>query len=431
MTDQSAESIDREDRIDLVVNVASLGIVGLGGLVLIALIGAVWGSAGAGLFTELLAIWIVAAQLGVLGIQTSALRSTSLAEDHIRQREDVWSALLATGITGLLCGLIVAILSSPIGRILDDEDLRQALLMASPGVALFSINKVLIFSLNGLRHMRWVATANSTRMLGLLGFTGLVVWAQGAPRNLGLIMTVAEAVVFLVAMAGILFRYPPRFTNAWPRMRSHFIFGVKALPSGAILELNTRVDVLMLALFVSQSAVGVYGYALAFAEGHQQLAIVFRNQFNPRVARLLANHDLLGLRRLFESGGRLAVRALLVTAVAGLCGLPVILWLQPRGAEFASAPAIFAIIASGTIIGGRWIPFAMIRLQGGRPGAYSQLVFQVLCVNFAANLALIPFFGIYGAAGGTAISLVAMGLFSRSAMKRSIAEINPDASVHQ
>lgn len=425
------DPITRQERGDILLNTIALGIVGLGGLALIALIGGVWGSSGAGLFTELLAVWIIAAQIGVLGIQTSALRSTSIAETRLQKREAAWTAIFATCITGGSCSVFVALLANPIANAFGDDDLARALILASPGVFLFSLNKVVIFSLNGLRHMRLVAIANALRMTSLLTFTGLIVWLQLPVENLGFAMAASEGIVLLVAGFSLAIRYSPSFTNLRSNIRSHVVFGVKALPGGAILELNTRVDVLMLGLFVEPSLVGIYGYALAFAEGHQQIAVVFRNQFNPRIAGYIAQRDSSGLRDLFRRGGRACLRTLFATAIIGVCGFPLVLWLQPNGDEFAAAPTIFMIIAAGTVIGGRWLAFSMTQLQGGHPGAYSRLVFSVLSVNLFANLALIPFFGIYGAATGTAISLIAMGLFSKAAMKRSEATIQLGTSTDQ
>ena len=419
----------RRERVDLILNAGAIGFIGLGGLGLIALIGGVWGSEGVGLFTELLAIWIIAAQFGVLGIQTSALRSTSIAKTHLQKREAAWTAVFTTCITGGSCALLVAILADPIANAFGDEGLTQALTLASPGILLFSLNKVLIFSLNGLRHMRLVAVANALRMVILLFFTGLLFWFEIPIENLGLAMTAAEMVVFLVAGSSLALRYKPCLENLAANIRSHVSFGSKALPGGAILELNTRVDVLTLGLLVEQDLVGVYGYALAFAEGHQQIAVVFRNQFNPRIAGYLVRRDRFGLKALFRNGGRTCLNALLVTALMGVVGLPLVLMMQPKGDEFASAPMIFAIIATGTVLGGRWLPFSMIQLQGGRPGAYSRLVFNVLIINVLANLTLIPFLGIFGAAIGTSISLIAMGLLSRAAMGRVETAIQSEAAV--
>ena len=417
------DSNARGERIDILLNSVSLVIVGLSGLAVITMIGAIWGVSGAGFFTELLAIWVVVSQIAAMGVQNSVLRSTAIADSTREKRRETWSAIALALVTGSACAGLLALLAGPIAQLFGGGGLHRALLYISPGILLFALNKIVIFSLNGLHHMRLVALSNALRMASLLLITIAVAWMEQPIETIGLAMSGAEALVLLVAGLSLATRYPPTVGRLGSKMKSHAAFGIRSLPSGAFLELNSRIDVLVLGLFTQQSLVGIYGYALAFAEGHQQLTMVYRNQFNPRLAACLKRNDLEELRSLFRRGGRACLRTLSITAIVALCGFPIVLWLQPNGEKFAQAPAIFAIIATGTVAGGTWLPFSMIRLQAGHPGEYSRLILTVLCINIAINLTLVPILGIYGAAIGTAMSLLAMGLLARKAMRRAAANL--------
>ena len=54
----------------------------------------------------------------------------------------------------------------------------------------------------------------------------------------------------------------------------HLNFGVKGFLSGALAEVNTRVDVILLGLYTNFTIVGIYTFAATFAEGFSQISFV-------------------------------------------------------------------------------------------------------------------------------------------------------------
>ena len=59
-----------------------------------------------------------------------------------------------------------------------------------------------------------------------------------------------------------------------------------------LIELNTRVDIIMIGIFMSDEKVGIYSFAALFAEGFYQLLIVLQNIMNPIMARQFSNSKL-------------------------------------------------------------------------------------------------------------------------------------------
>ena len=72
-----------------------------------------------------------------------------------------------------------------------------------------------------------------------------------------------------------------------PGPRVHLVYGTKSAVSGMLLELNSRVDVLMIGYFLDDARVGIYSFASTLAEGVFQLLVVLQNNYNPLIARSL------------------------------------------------------------------------------------------------------------------------------------------------
>ena len=51
-----------------------------------------------------------------------------------------------------------------------------------------------------------------------------------------------------------------------------------------LIELNTKVDILMIGFFMGDYNVGIYSFAALFGEGFYQLLIVLQNVLNPFIA---------------------------------------------------------------------------------------------------------------------------------------------------
>ena len=55
--------------------------------------------------------------------------------------------------------------------------------------------------------------------------------------------------------------------------------------------MNTKVDLLMVGLFLSDSKVGIYSLASLFAEGFLEFVIVIQNSLNPKISHLISKKD--------------------------------------------------------------------------------------------------------------------------------------------
>ena len=394
-------------------NVASLAVLGVSGIAINLLIARFGGAQDLGVFNQAYAVYIFASQLAVGGVQFSVLHSISRQADDPQECARIASSALAlAALTSLGVGALVAATRGAAGRLLDSPGVETALLALAPGLVLFSINKVILSVLNGLRQMRAFAVFQALRFVFILLGVGVILWLGIAGELLAGAFSLAEGLLLILLAVYVERRVAPirwrQVRRRW--LRRHVAFGWKSFLSGTLSELNTRVDVLTLGLFLSDRVVGIYSFAAIFAEGLNQLPYVVRNNLDPLLGNRFADGDLRRIewysrkiRSLFWPG-----MALLGVVAVGVYS--AMIGLLFADGDFAASGGVFAILVLGIVLSAGYRPFLGILLQGGEPARYTQLTALIVAGNLAGNLLLIPVFGMHGAAAATAAALVAEAL---------------------
>lgn len=396
---------------DMVWNLASFALVALAGVLINVVIGRVYGPAVLGVFNQAVAVYILLSQLSVFGVQLSVLRQVSVLSGAEGQGAALARAITTGLVAASLTSLLVLALAWPLGPLLatafNSPELGRAWPLVAPALLFFSWTKVLLNAVNGLHQLRAFAIGQALRyLLALAALFGFIL--TGAPGHmLPLMMVLAEGLLALGLGLWLLRQLRPSLGPApLADIRAHLRFGGPGMLAGAMSELNTRVDVLVLGLFLDDAAVGVYTIAAMIYEGLLQVAIVLRNIANPSIARLYA------AGRLDELAGFLArLRRQCHWGMAGLCLVAVAAYplftrwiLADPGFDAGWAP--LAILCAGLALAAGWLPAEMLLVQAGRPGLQSLTKAVTLGANLALNLLLVPVLGLAGAAAGTALALV-------------------------
>ncbi len=192
-------------------------------------------------------------------------------------------------------------------------------------------------------------------------------------------------------------------------------YGVKSAASGVLLELNARVDVLMIGHFMADRFVGIYTVAAMIAEGVYQLLVVLQNLYNPILARELAAERFDALLATVKKGRRLTYAAMVVVGA-------VAAFVYPYAIEFVFAPAPgsavtagdpgfaaswvpFCWLMLGIVLASGYIPFAQTLLMANQPGWHTVYMVLTVLFNVIGNWILIPIWGLPGAAISTASSM--------------------------
>jgi stage V sporulation protein B len=258
-----------------------------------------------------------------------------------------------------------------------------------------------------------LVTQKLTYALGVLILLG--VFSLGVSS--GLIATmVGSAVMIAGAMLPILRVGPPRIDLGL--MRRMFHYGTRA-QVGSLLQLaNGRLDVIILQFFRPLSQVGYYVVAQTIAELVIQLADAFQWSNMALVSREEGSGEEGDPK---PSTSSLAIRHhALISGVAALGNVAFgsIVILFAYGPEFHQALVPMIILLPGV-----WLLGIGMVVQGdlggrGRPGLASTLVGISALVTVVLDFALIPPFGVIGAAIASVCAYGTFGVASLVALER-------------
>lgn len=393
---------------DVAWNMASLAWVGAAGLLLNGTIALAYDAATLGVFNQVYAVFVLLSQFAVGGIHYSALKHTAEMARHPRRLPPiVVGAVLATIPLALASGAALWFARGGLARLVDSPALAVGLALAVPGLAAFALNKVLLAVLNGTGWLRLYAALQAARMGLLVGSVVLLSALGASGAHLAVSFSIAEGTL-LGVLAVCCARYwrLTAIAGLVPWARRHLDFGLRSISSGLLVELNSRVDVLMLALFATDAVVGVYSFAAMLAEGLAQLPVALRTVVNPRIAALYAAAERSELARLVHRGRRLAWGLVTVAGLSAVAVFPLAAWLVEAQPVWRDAWLLFTILAAGIVLASPALVFQQVLLVAGRPGWHSLMMLGLVLTNVAANSLLIPLWGAAGAAAATALTLV-------------------------
>ncbi len=404
--------------IDLIYNLVSFAIMSVVGILLNTVITNAYGSAGLGVFNQVYAFYLFLSQVAVGGVHLSVLKyAAQFNEDDYKRRVIFTSGVLVTAGTALVVVLLIFPLTGWIGTIFKSEQIGHGIVVMLPGLFFFSLNKVILAFANARRQMKSFAIFQATRYLLMLVSLLVLVSMIVPVRNLPLLFTVAELILFILLLG--FYGHDLKFdfseeSRAW--YKEHFTFGIKAMGGNLMLNTFNKIDILILGLFASDAAVGVYSFAAMLVEGYNQLSVVIRNLVNPIMTTTYAREGTKGLQQLTRKVRRYSAMVLMPLGLMAVLAFPLLQFFMEKGFVM-QAWIVFAGLMLGAIASQGYMPLQMVFNQVGRPGTQTLLIGWLYVTEILLNLILVPFFGLFGSTAATGITfamqIVYMRLFSR------------------
>jgi O-antigen/teichoic acid export membrane protein len=388
-------------------NIGSLAVLAVGGVLMNLIIVRFQGEEALGVFNQVYAIYIVLSQFGVGGLQFSVLNHVSHHQDDPGTCGDITTAaLIIAFLFSIPVCLIVVLLAKPVGNLFNSAGVGQGLLFVAPGLLFFTLNKILINTVNGLNDMKPYAVFRAMRFLLIPAAIGVIIALKLTAPYLSLSLTVSEFLLFVSLLIYVYTRLVPlrRIADAHRWFSEHVSFGIRGMLSGILLELNTRVDVLMLGYFTTDAQIGIYTFAATLAEGFAQLPLAVRYNVDPVIGKHFADGTTEEITKLSRKTRRTFYPVIVLVGIASIMLYPVIFNLLLQDGTTRASWPIYSIIMVGVLINAAFRPFNGTLLQGGKPGAYTVMVMGIVIVDALQNLFFIPLWGIHGAAVVTAIT---------------------------
>jgi len=366
------------------------------------------GAKGFGVFTFGLAFVILVTTLGNFG------QDSILTREVARDRSLLDSYFVNTlALKVVLCAASLAVALAAASAFGISAQTRDVLLLLGPAAVLELLMQTCFASFQAYERLEFIPIALISQRT-LIALTGIAALVAGA----------GVVVVAGIYLAGTLFgfllalyllrtrlvrpamRIDPR--RWWPLMKAAAAIGL----AGVFAVVLFRVDMTMLAAFKSASVVGHYAAAYRLLEATLFISWSVSSAVYPVFSRLSpVSEPPVGF--VFERGIKLGLALTLPLATgAAVLAKPLIDLLY--GQEYADAVGALRLLAPAIALYPVCYITASLLVSQNQQRALLIVYAFVAVENIAANLVLIPWLSLYGAALGTSIStiLVAVGFLA-------------------
>ncbi|MEE8391881.1 MAG: flippase, partial [Anaerolineae bacterium] len=258
---------------------------------------------------------------------------------------------------------------------------------------------------NGLRLLMPVALLGCTA-LALLVFQGDLGWAVAA-YAIGTFLAVSICLV----VVGRLARFRPAFD--WSLARESLAYGLKSYLQNLAGHLTYRLDIYLVALFLSPRDVALYSIATSIAE----LAWYVPNSVGIVLFPKLSNEPEERIHPLTAEVCRhtlfIATMGMVGVASVGAVGIPLL-----YGADYLPAVAPLIVLSPGVVAMSLYKVLTRNFSSRNRQQVSVLVVAVGLTLNVILNALLIPHLAIVGAALASSCAYGAMGLALLLAFRR-------------
>lgn len=369
------------------------------------------GADGYGTYAYAFAIMGLLLVVAEAGIPMLLMRETAASDGN---RE--WGLLRGALIRGKQYVSIISVIVSVFGLstlwLLGDQlskELFQTIFLMLILVPVMAVVKTIAHIIRGLRYavvgMTIDMLLHPVLVLIIVSFLFIVEPKLRDPQY-AMAAQVTAAVIVLIVSIQLLNRYlPENVRTCSPEFQNikWFKSSIPFLAIGAVGLIYYKTDILMLGWFHPPSEVGVYQVAV---QGSMLVAFpvhAIGNVIAPLFARLSGQGDIWKLQDVTRAAARIVVLfSLPIVAVFVLFGgaLAALVF----GDDFESAHMPLAILALGQL-GMTFFGFAgfLLNMTGNERCAAKILIISA-SMNVVLNIALVPPYGVVGAAIATAIS---------------------------
>ena len=372
--------------------------------------------------------WMISLKV-LAGFGMPALLVREVATSEVRHN---WSylrgILVSAALIELIAWFVLAFIVAFLLWLLSDEMTRDrtfTFIIMLPLLLLTVWTNATLSALRGLRH---VVKSQAVEMLIyplllLLTLACLFIAVPDAhlPQYVMGIHVFVASVVLCVACF-LLFRNLPKPIRAIPASYQTRQWLRNALPftliAGAGL-INDQADILILGMLRPVADVGIYRVAVEMS-GFVAFGLHAGNVvIAPQIARIYAQGDMVRLQRLVAISARVFFfTALPVALVFFAAGGHIAAWIF--GPAFLRAQTPLALLAAGQFANASMGSVGFLLTMCGHEKVAAQILLRTALLNIALNFVLIPLFGMNGAAGAAAFTIILWNVLMYGAVKKHL-----------
>lgn len=342
-----------------------------------------------------------------LGTNMSIVRFIPQYDDRADQNRVIGLASLTTLVASLIVGIILYV-TAPIltKQTLDQPILTGVLRVLAFALPFQTLNGCVASVFRGIELPGYqIVTSSIGRQVFRLITVGIAVVIGASVVGMAAALVASWILAFFFGV-GLLFSrtdFRPEIGGSQPGLREFYNFSLPLTLGDVGTMLQNKVDVLMVGLFLSGSAVGIYNLSTVLSQALRLPLIGFNTMFPPIAARMYGNGELADLEALFTRVTRWSFTLSLLPSL-GLLVYPSEV-LSIFGQDFAAGSEVLSlfIIANltSTAVGPSGYVLTMTNHQ------YLRMVNEwgLGILNAIFNYIFITQFGLIGAALATAGTL--------------------------
>ena len=379
------------------------------------------GPDGLGLFSIAIMIAGIIELLATLGIDGAVTKYVAEYKGHKGKINSlVSSALITVLIIGVITSIALFVFSNTIANIFNMPPL-SLLLKIYALVFPFSLAHAIIISLfNGLREMRYYAFIRILQAsLALTFILALLMLGLGV---VGAILGTVFAIFVTMSLATVIMKRFVRFTFSDYKKTTKMLasFGSRLVGANMINEIYSYADTLMIGYFLTSTEVGYYAVAISLSRFFWLVPRAMSTVAYPAISEYWAKGNYQATSKLVDKSTKYSACILI------FAGMSVIFFAKDIIAfvfapEFLPAVLPLAILIIGTVTSGILRSVGGIFASVGKPDLILKISAIGAVGDVILNIALIPTYGIIGAATATTAAYVLNVVITIYFLRRALA----------
>ena len=349
----------------------------------------------------------IAAIITNLGTDMSIVRFVPQYDDLADQNRVIGLASLTTLVASFVIAVILYVTAPTLTRLTLNQPLLTDVLRVFAFVLPFqTLNGCVASVFRGIELPGYqVITSSVGRQVFRLITVAVAVVLGASVVGMAAALVAAWILAFFFGAGLLLSRtdFRPGIRGSQPGLREFYNFSLPLTLGDVGTMLQNRVDVLMVGLFLSGSAVGIYNLSTVLAQSLRLPLIGFNTMFPPIAARMYGNGELADLESLFTRVTRWSFTLSLLPSI-GLLIYPSEV-LSIFGQDFATGSMVLSLFIIGNLTSSMVGPSGYVLTMTNHQ--YLRMVNEwgLGILNAVFNYIFITQFGLIGAALATAGTL--------------------------
>lgn len=400
--------------VGLIWNYVSLVFMALGGLCFSILISYFYDVETLGYFNTFFAIYTAVSQVAVFGCHNAVTKKVSEKPEDIALSKSflVSGLIIITVVSLVLYGVGIIALAFGGGTLWSFSSFETKALLV--GVFVFGINKILLGYLNGQSRMKEYAVFQTFRNIFISGFIVLIAILHFSREYLVWSFFLAESLLLLCEIPSVLKGGFSGLELTKEKIKEIFFFGYHIMPSNLVLELNSKADILCLSFITGdERLIGIYSFAILFAEGYYQVFVVVRRSINPKITQEFLNNSIKEYYK--KMNNTMNHVGYILSTVCALLILVVhrFVCFIVKDTVYLQGSLALLIVSIAILINQKNIIWGNALSHMGFPKKESLVNIITVASNVLMNILLISILGMIGAAIATGLSYFVFGFVQK------------------